>query len=138
MHHDVARPCGASDLVNRTPEYAGGWGPALDFAPIPWCEYALGLGFDYADTVRSDSDWDRIIRDQNADESLIGLRYVLVPLDNGWELRLGRTKRGTDLKTSGSHRHMFSDGEERIAKQLGQGIRSGYIYEVENDRIVVD
>jgi hypothetical protein len=91
------------------------------------------LGFDHPVTVRSDSDWDALAL---APDAGVALRYVLVPTANGWELRLGRTsaESAKDLST-GSHRHMFSQAEQRRAEKQGLRIRSGYIYGIEPDCI---
>src|SRR6266508_1535796 len=135
MSHAVARPCSASDLVALTPEYRGSWGPALPRPPIPWSQAGRLLGFDFVATVRSDSDWNTMKLDPAAGMSV---RYVLVPIGDDWELRVGRTdSQSARNLESGSHRHMFSVGEQELAEQQGLKILSGYIYGIEDDQITI-
>lgn len=135
MRYEIPRPCGAVDLVDVTPVYEGGWGPALSEAPVPWSEMGPFFGFDFVATVRSDADWNWMVLDPHVG---VALRYVLVPSPDGWELRLGRTDaKSAERLKSGSHRHMFSQSEQKYAVSQGKAIRSGYVYGIEIERITV-
>jgi hypothetical protein len=137
MSKEISRPCAAVDLVEVTPEYKGGWGPALSTAPVPWSKLGRIHGFDFVATVRSDDDWNGMVLDPDLG---LAMRYVLVPMSDGWELRLGRTDDKSvaeQLKSGGSHRHMFSRGEQEYAVSQGKAIRSGYVYGIDVDLITV-
>ena len=120
MTQMVPRPCAAADLVDLVSEYMGSGGPALSYSPVPWSGPRKLEGFDSAATIRDDEDWNRFTLDPSSE---VVLRFVLVPIANEWELRIGRTNREAALDHRlGTHRHMFSEEEEAAAENQGKCI----------------
>ena len=130
----IRRPCDPSDFVEATPEYKGGWGPALSYTPTPWKRRALALEFEAAASIQKDADWSQYIL--NVD-SAVALRYVLLFTKNGWLLRLGKTSSQSRLVNGGSHRHMFSVDEQAYSEQHGHKVRSGYIHGIDDSEILI-
>jgi hypothetical protein len=154
---EFRRPCAPADLADATPIFDdAGYGPPLVDDPTPWEKVGCSHGFEFAFTVRSDDDWTRLLHDdvwkRLQQEALASwdyrdfegdlpepARYVLVPIAEEWELRLGISAiSALESEQGGRHSSMFSAFEAGAANDVGTPIRAGWLYTVDPERLGVE
>ena len=136
MSTDFVRPCELAQLLEVVDKGISKSGPVVDVELFDWPAVAGSLDFVRAGLVLVDKDWDALPSIKDDD-----IRFLMLHDGEQWVLRWGVTDVDVDpsrfMRGAGTHQAMLTLTEARSALSSGYAIRTGYIHEVTDKKLVI-